>query len=49
MSEDVDEVGSKGMMGANYYCLAAWVCLKVFHPVAEDRSCSLKGHDIRAW
>jgi hypothetical protein len=27
----------------------AWLWLKVFHLIAEDRSCSLKARDVRAW
>jgi hypothetical protein len=46
---DVGGVGSKDMMGTNYDCLAASVCLKAFHLIAEDGSCSLKARDVRAW
>jgi hypothetical protein len=28
---------------------SARLCLKAFHLIAEERSCSLKARDIRAW
>ena len=49
-SADGGEVGSKDMMGASYCCLIQHgVCLKAFHLLAEDGSCSLKARDISAW
>jgi hypothetical protein len=38
------------MMGGEYLLFdSARVCLKAFHLIAEDRSCSLKARDVRAW
>src|SRR6266478_4648316 len=37
------------MMGAELLLFdSAWLCLKAFHLIAEDRSCSLKARDVRA-
>jgi hypothetical protein len=49
-SADGGEVGSKDMMGASYCCLIQpGFCLKAFHLIAEDGSCSLKARDVRTW
>jgi hypothetical protein len=38
------------MMGGELLLFdSAWVCLKAFHLIAEDGSCSLKARDVRAW
>jgi hypothetical protein len=49
-SADGGEVGSKDMMGGELLLFdSAWLCLKAFHLIAENRSCSLKARDISAW
>jgi hypothetical protein len=43
-------IGSKDMVeGALLLLDSAWLCLKAFHLIAEDRSCFLKARDVRAW
>jgi hypothetical protein len=38
------------MMGGELLLFdSAWLCLKAFHLIAENRSCSLKARDISAW
>jgi hypothetical protein len=38
------------MMGGELLLFdSAWLCLKAFLLIAENRSCSLKARDISAW
>jgi hypothetical protein len=47
-SADGSEVGSKDG-GELLLFDSGWLCLKAFHLIAENRSCSLKARDVRAW
>ncbi len=38
------------MMGGELLLFdSAWLCRKAFHLIEEDRSCSSKARDVRAW